>query len=147
MSECSDASTGQPAKLASPAPWPGWRGSGCILVIDDEDPIRAVLARSVARVGFTAEQASDGQQAIAQFESDPGRFTLVLLDFKLPGMDGSEVLSRLRQIKPDVRVILMSGLGRQEALEQFGSQGLAGFLQKPFALGALFSELRSALGF
>jgi DNA-binding response OmpR family regulator len=114
-------------------------------VIDDEDSIRTVLARSVAKLGFTASQASDGPQAIAQFESDPGLYTLVLLDFKLPGMDGSEVLSRLRKIRPDVRVIIMTGLSRQEALEQFAGQGLAGFLQKPFSLGALFAELRAAL--
>lgn len=146
MNENPGASAGQPPKAAPPSPWLGWSGSGCILVIDDDDPIRTVLARSVTKLGFTASQASDGQQAIAQFESDPGRFKLVLLDFKLPGMDGSEILSRLRQIKPDVRVILMSGLSRQEALEQLPGQGIAGFLQKPFALGALFSELRAALG-
>jgi len=123
----------------------GWRGSGRILVIDDDDSIRTAVARTVARLGFTVNQASDGQQAIVQFESDPGLYTLVLLDFKLPGMDGSEVLSSLRRIRPDARVILMSGLNRQEALEQFTGLGLTGFLQKPFALDSLVSELRAAL--
>jgi|CZKI01.1.fsa_nt_gi DNA-binding response OmpR family regulator len=145
MNECPDALAGQPANAPPPPPWYGWRGSGRILVIEDDDSIRTVLARSIARFGFTVDLASDGQQAIAQFESGPALFTLVFLDFKLPGMDGSEVLSRLRQIRPDVRVILMSGLGREEALEKFAGQGLAGFLQKPFALGSLFSELRAAL--
>src|ERR1017187_7201308 len=128
-----------------PPPRPGGAGPGAPPPWQTELPLRPGLARSIARFGFTVDLASDGQQAIAQFESGPALFTLVFLDFKLPGMDGSEVLSRLRQIRPDVRVILMSGLGREEALEKFAGQGLAGFLQKPFALGSLFSELRAAL--
>src|ERR1017187_3884434 len=145
MNECPDALAGQPANAPPPPPWDGWRGPGRILVIEDDDSIRTGLARSIARFGFTVDLASDGQQAIAQFESGPALVTLVFLDFKLPGMDGSEVLSRLRQIRPDVRVILMSGLGREEALEKLAGQGLAGFLQKPCALGSMFSELRAAL--
>ncbi|HMD61420.1 MAG TPA: response regulator [Opitutaceae bacterium] len=129
---------------ARPA-WPAWRGSGCILVIDDDGPIRTVVARSAARVGFTVDQASDGQQAIALFESNPARYTLVILDFKLPGMDGTEVVSRLRQLRPDIRVILTSGFSRQEAMEEFLGLGIAGFLQKPFALETLVSEMRAAL--
>jgi len=144
MTESSDPPAGQTARVAAPPAWPGWRGSGCVLVIDDDDSIRSVVARLVTRLGFTASQASDGQKAIAQFEEGPERYALVLLDFKLPVMDGSEVLSRLRRVKPDVRVILMSGLSRHEALEEFTGQGLAGFLQKPFTLDSLVSELRAA---
>jgi two-component system cell cycle sensor histidine kinase/response regulator CckA len=119
--------------------------SGCLLVIEDDDAIRAVVTRTVTRLGFTASEASDGARAIAQFASDPGRYTLVLLDFMLPGMDGNQILARLRHIRPDVRVILMSGLSRQEATSQFDGQSLAGFLQKPFTLEALATELRAVI--
>ncbi|HXQ81899.1 MAG TPA: response regulator [Opitutaceae bacterium] len=145
MNECSNPPVGQPAKAAARPPWSGWRGSGSILVVDDDDSIRSVVARTVTRLGFKVNQASDGRQAVAQFESDPGLHSLVLLDYKLPGMDGSEVLSRLRRARPDARVILMSGLSREEALEEFTDLGVSGFLQKPFTLEMLVAELRAAL--
>ncbi len=136
---------GQRAAAPNPPSWLGWRGSGCILVIDDDDSIRTVVARALAKLGFTVDQASDGQQAISKFESDPLRYALVILDFKLPGMDGSEVASRMRDIRPGVRVILMSGVSREEATDEFMGQDAAGFLQKPFTLSGLVSELRAVL--
>jgi DNA-binding NtrC family response regulator len=145
MNECVPLSPLPPVTAAAPSRWLDWRGSGCILVIDDDEAIRTVVSRTVARLGFTSVEASGGQQAVALFESDPGRYALVLLDFMLPGMDGLEILSRLQQIRPDVRVILMSGLGRQDAVGQFVGQGVAGFLQKPFPLEAMVTELRAVL--
>jgi DNA-binding response OmpR family regulator len=114
-------------------------------VIDDDAAIRSVVARTLTRIGFTSKPVSDGPEAIALFESDPGIYALVLLDFMLPSMNGAEILSRLQRLRPDVRVILMSGLGRHEALSQFGGKGLAGFLQKPFPLDVMVAELRAAL--
>ena len=146
MNEACPPMSGQRAAVAVPPPWLSWRGSGSILVIDDDDSIRTVVARSLAKLGFTVDQACDGQQAISKFESDPSLYALVMLDFKLPGMDGSEVASRLRDIKADVRIILMSGVTRQEALDEFTGQDATGFLQKPFALSGLVSELRAVLG-
>jgi two-component system, cell cycle sensor histidine kinase and response regulator CckA len=145
VSEALPPALGQRATAGAPPSWLSWRGSGRILVIDDDDSVRAVVARSLARLGFTVDQASDGLQAISKFRSDPTRYALVILDFKLPGMDGSEVASRLRDIKPDVRLILVSGVSRQEALDEFTGQDATGFLQKPFALSGLVSELRAVL--
>jgi two-component system, cell cycle sensor histidine kinase and response regulator CckA len=133
------------AGVAAPTRWLDWRGSGRILIVDDDAAIRTVVARTVARIGFTSEQASDGPKAIAQFDLDPGAYALVLLDYLLPGMDGKEILSRFQRVKPGVRVILMSGLSRQESMGHFAGCGMAGFLQKPFPLEALVTELRAAI--
>jgi len=141
---CSPPPT-RPAAAATPPSWVGWRGSGRILLIDDDASIRTAVARSVAKLGFTVEDLPDGRQALARFEADPGRYALVILDFKLPGMDGAEVAGRLRGIMPDVRLVFMSGLSRQEALDELDGLGTAGFLQKPFTLSGLVTELRSAL--
>lgn len=145
MSEACPALAATPAVAGARPSWLGWRGSGWVLVVDDDDSIRTVIARSVARLGFTVEQASGGREALSRFGSDPGLFSLVIVDFKLPDMDGCEVASGLRQIRPNARVILMSGLGREDAMEDIASKELTGFLQKPFALGALVTELRAVL--
>ena len=116
-----------------------------MLIVDDDSAIRSVVMRTVGRLGITSNQAGDGEQAIALFRANPERYALVLLDFMMPGMDGLEVLSHLQKIKPDVHVILMSGLGRQEAVGQFSGLGICGFLQKPFPLEELAGEVRAAV--
>ncbi len=116
-----------------------------MLVVDDDSAIRSVVSRTVGRLGITSSQAGDGEQALTLFQADPGRYALVLLDFMMPGMDGLEVLARLQKIKPDVHVILMSGLGRQDAVGQFSGLGISGFLQKPFPLEELAAEVRAAV--
>lgn len=143
MNECLSQTAQTPA--ATPVKWYDWRGTGTILVVDDDSAIRSVVFRTVGRLGITADQAGDGETAVALFQKDPGRYSLVLLDFMMPGMEGPEILARLHAIKPDVHVILMSGLGRQEAVSQFGSLGVAGFLQKPFALEDLVGEVRAVI--
>lgn len=145
MNECLSPTAGHHAAAIAPPRWTDWRGSGCILVIEDDDAIRAVVTRTVSKLGFTSNQASDGPKAIAQFAADPGLYALVLLDFMLPGMDGRQILARLQHLRPDVRVIMMSGLSRQEATSQLDGQSLAGFLQKPFTLEALATELRAVI--
>jgi len=122
-----------------------WSGSGCILVVDDEDPVRTVIERAVARYGFTSNSAPDGPTAIALFDQDPQRYTLALLDVKLPGMDGLEVMRRLRLTRPDVPVILMSGYNKLNVSSSPSPSAVTGFLNKPFTLDSLAAELRAVL--
>jgi two-component system cell cycle sensor histidine kinase/response regulator CckA len=70
----------------------------------------------------------------------------VLLDLKMPRMDGEEAFKELRKIKRDVPVILSSGYNEQESTERFGDKGLAGFLHKPYKAASLREKLRKALG-
>ena len=137
---------GSRAPMERTAPkWLEWRGTGCILVIDDEDAVRTVVTRAVAKLGFTAKSASDGLQAIAQFEADPSAFSLVLLDLRLPAMGGGEIIRRLRLLRADVPIILMSGYGTQEAIAQLTGQDIAAFLHKPFTMDTLASKIRGVL--
>jgi CheY-like chemotaxis protein len=122
-----------------------WRCSGRILVVDDEDPVRTVVARAVNRIGFVSDMAADGPSALALFEADPTLFTLVIVDIKIPGMDGLEIMARLRQIRPDVPVILMSGYNKREVPGTQSPFAVTGYLHKPFTLAALASELRAVL--
>jgi two-component system cell cycle sensor histidine kinase/response regulator CckA len=134
-----------PENSASAPGWQAWRGEGCVLVIDDDDAIRAVLARALMKLGFTTEVASDGDSALATFGADPERFSIVLLDYKLPGMDSKDVFRAIRQRRADLPVVLMSGYHKEEAVKNSSGMGLAGFIHKPFTMDVLVAELRSVL--
>lgn len=122
-----------------------WRGTGTILVVDDEEPVRMVCAGLVESFGFQTIEAADGREAVDIFAQKPNAIALVLLDLTMPNMDGEEAFRELRRIQPDVRVLLMSGFNEQEVSARFTAPGLGGFLQKPFKPEQLRAKLREIL--
>ena len=130
----------------SPFPAPlAFKGTGTVLVVDDEETVRTVAARMLERLGFAVMTANDGREGMEKFRTDPARFTLVLLDLTMPHLDGEETFRQMRVLNPGVRVILTSGFNQQEAVNRFTGKGLAGFIQKPFELGSLIQVIRSVL--
>jgi PAS domain S-box-containing protein len=119
-----------------------WKGSGTLLIVDDEETVRAVAARMAQTFGFTPLLAVDGRDAVEKFQHHRGEITAVLMDLTMPHVDGEQAFRELRRIDPAVRVILMSGFNEQEAINRFTGKGLAGFLQKPFKPSMLRAKLR-----
>jgi CheY-like chemotaxis protein len=130
--------------VSAPVPL-AWRGEGTILVVDDEAHIRAGTAQVLEHTGFTVLTAADGQEAIAVFREHAATIRAVLLDLTMPHMDGAATARELRQIRPDVRIVLSSGYTVEEATRQFTDRDLVGFLQKPYALKDLLAAVRGAL--
>ena len=122
-----------------------WRGSGLALVVDDDDSVRGIAVKMMEFLGFEVLQARNGAEALGLFQQHQERIALVLLDLTMPMMDGEEAFRRIRAIKPEMRVVLMSGFSEQEALQRFLGRGLAGFLQKPFTAELLREKLRAVL--
>ena len=120
--------------------------SGIVLVVDDEDMIRDMTCEMVELFGFKTFRASDGNEAIEIFEKKPEDIFCVILDLTMPRMDGLATFSRLREIRPDVQVILASGFSEQDATSRFSGQGLAGFIQKPYTMERLQRELSRITG-
>lgn len=120
-----------------------WRGQGRVLVADDEETVRTTAALMLKKLGFETELAVDGSEAVAVFQGDPARYALVLLDLTMPHLDGEQVFAELRRLRPEVRVVLMSGFSEQEVAARFTGKGPSGFLQKPFALEALREVLQA----
>ena len=134
------------AVVAAQTPMPQtktWRGSGRVLLADDEETVRAVVSRSLENLGFTVTTAADGREAAQLFEAEPEAFTLVVLDFTMPHMNGAEAFARMQQIRPTVRVLLMSGFSEPQATLNLAGKGLAGFLQKPFELPQFCDAIRA----
>jgi CheY-like chemotaxis protein len=136
-----------PVESAPPQPFGvgAWRGSGVILVVDDEEAVRTVARRILERFGFEVITAADGQEGVDVFQQHADRIVAVLLDVTMPVMDGEQAYRELRLIKPDVRVVLSSGFSEQDATTRFAGKGLAGFIQKPYRATALVELLQSVL--
>ncbi len=122
-----------------------WRGEGCILVVDDDESIRSTAALMLRRQGFEVALAADGREAVEAFRATPDRFRMVLMDLTMPHLDGEQAFIELRRIRADVRVVLMSGFDRHEAVSRFTGKGLASFLQKPFELQELYRIVQGVL--
>jgi CheY-like chemotaxis protein len=116
-----------------------------ILVMDDEDIIRRAAKSVLERYGYTVVVAENGKEGVELFQVLSEKVAAVLLDMTMPVMDGEEAFSRLKDIKPDVKVILSSGYNEVEAVRRFTGKGLAGFIQKPYSAGALGDKISSVL--
>jgi DNA-binding NtrC family response regulator len=136
----------RPAKAAPLPAWLEWKGSGSVLVVDDDEAVRLVLLRTLMKIGFSVSVAGDGSEAVALFEADPSSFRLALLDYKLPGMHSKDVFAHLRSKRPDLPVILMSGYSREDAVDKDKGLDYACFLHKPFTVEVLATKVRHALG-
>ncbi len=122
-----------------------WHGAGVILLVDDEESIRAMGNRMLERLGFQVLAAADGRAALEIYRTRREEIALVLLDLTMPHMDGAETFRELRRIDPAARVVMSSGYTESEIAPRFANERLSGFLQKPYALYALAQCLRNAL--
>jgi PAS domain S-box-containing protein len=133
------------ATFAKQAKKETWKGSGVVLLVEDEANIRTLCRRMLERIGFEVLAAADGRQALEIFRVHQDRIRCVLLDLTMPQMDGGETLIELRRIAPNLPVILSSGFSEQKISDRFKNQDLSGFLQKPYQQVDLRAALKKAL--
>jgi PAS domain S-box-containing protein len=138
------ADVGDDKAEAQPTSVVGWRGSGTVLVADDEEAMRRICRLMLEKCGFTVITADDGQDAVEKFRRYSGDISVVLLDLTMPRLSGEETYEEIARIKPDVKVILTSGYIETEACRRFGQRPIAGFVQKPFEYQVLMRKLRAA---
>ena len=140
-----------PLPLPPPSPTPETPapavtgGPALVLIIDDEATVATVSARILAGAGFRCLTAARGAEGIGILAGDPGAVTAVLLDATMPDLPGEEVLRRLREIRPDLPVVVSSGHGEAEVMQRFKGQSVQAFLQKPYLSNHLAGALREAI--
>ena len=117
-------------------------GKERILVVDDEYPVRNVLSLSLEHLGYEVEIASSGAEALEKYGSEGQRFDLVILDMLMPNLSGDETFFRLKQIDPEVRVLVISGYTSEEVVQNILDNGGRGFVQKPFTINELAKRVR-----
>jgi len=113
-----------------------WKGEGTVLLVDDEETVRGIGAEMLKELGFSVITADDGREGVEQFKQNPD-ISFIILDLTMPHMDGEQCFRELRQLKPDIKVIMSSGYNEQEVTQKFVGKGLAGFIQKPYKLSIL----------
>ncbi|HTY59836.1 MAG TPA: PAS domain S-box protein [Bacteroidota bacterium] len=129
-----------PAESARPSPV-----AGTLLVVDDEEEVRELAKEFAEEIGLDALCAANGEEALALYRDHKDEIACVLLDLTMPKMDGVETFARLREIRPDVSVLLSSGYDEEEVVRGRAITGLAGFLQKPYRLEQLREKITEIL--
>lgn len=121
------------------------KGTGTVLVVDDETMIVEVLVDFLHSLGYQVETASSGEKAIELYQEKSQSIDMVILDMVMPEMDGGKVLQALLEINPDVKAILATGYDREGQCEDILKVGFKGFIQKPFNLIELSKLIHETL--
>lgn len=120
------------AKTPAPEPVRDWSGGGRILLVEDEDMVRAVADRALARAGYTVTACADGEEGLAEIEGG-GEFDLIVSDVVMPGMDGPSMARAIRKLKPTIPVLFMSGYAEEQLRREIDIPNMH-FIAKPFSV-------------
>jgi two-component system, cell cycle sensor histidine kinase and response regulator CckA len=121
-------------------------GRGRILVVEDEDSVRAFAVRALTSRGYTVMEADSGEVALEVIEDDKDGFELILSDVVMPEMDGPSMLKELRNRKITTKVIFMSGYAEEAFERNLDGAADFAFLQKPFSLKQLLEKVKEVMG-
>ena len=119
--------------------------SGTVLIIDDEPWVGEAVADILQMEGLKTYRATRGQDGLDLYKQYQADIDLVLLDLMMPEMNGEEVFLALRELDPQVKVILSSGYSEAEATRRFVGRRLASFIQKPYDFDTLTQRIRAVM--
>jgi CheY-like chemotaxis protein len=121
------------------------RGVETVLFVDDEDEVVKVSKSLLEVMGYRVLTARNGQEAISIYREYQKVIDIVLLDMIMPGMNGGGVYEKLKEINPDVRIILLSGYSKDREATANLARQCDGFIQKPFKINELSRSIRKAM--
>jgi len=134
------------ASVAEAAGGPVPRGNGeRVLLVDDEEPLTVMTAEVLAQLGYEAAPFTDGHAALAAFENAPEAFQVVLTDEVMPALTGTELARRVRRLRPDLPVVLVSGYSGPILTQQALGAGVSELLKKPVQSRELAAALARVL--
>ena len=122
----------------------GYRGSGCVLVVDDEPAVRAATVAILSSSGYRVLEAEGGEAAVRLFAARGSEVDVVLLDLAMPGINGEQTLVELKKLRPDVPVVLLTAYAEDELRLSAIRAQLAGIVAKPFSYEELVNAVKGA---
>jgi DNA-binding response OmpR family regulator len=134
--------------MSRTSPNPGSREPSsrlAILVVDDDQSLRTLLERGLAQGGFTVYLAKDGLEAVEFYGRQGSEVDLVLLDIRMPGLDGPQTLRALRKQHPAIRCCFISGHSGDYSQEELLGMGAEYYFEKPFSLQEVAAKLKELL--
>lgn len=127
----------EPEREAMPTSWQGLRGS--VLLVDDEDLVRSATRAMLEGLGATVLEARDGAEALEVFRAEAARIDWVLMDLTMPRLDGHSAFLQMKEVRPDVKVVLVSGWAASDLVARYAHAPPAAYLEKPFRLQDLLA--------
>ena len=121
------------------------RGTGRIIVVDDEEIARTTIQGMLSEIGYSVSTATSGPEAIEMFTSTKEPFDLLVLDMVMPQMDGAETLRRIRDINDNVKVVVISGFMDSACISGLSGLEVSSFLRKPFTFMSLARAVHDSL--
>jgi nitrogen-specific signal transduction histidine kinase/ActR/RegA family two-component response regulator len=122
------------------------KGTGTILVIEDEEPVMKVSRIILEKMGYSVLEARTGQEAVDVVKTFDGHIDLALLDILMPDMNGNDIYPLIMEARPDLKVIVFSGYSIDGPAREILNAGAEDFIQKPFAMADLSEKLKKILG-
>ena len=113
---------------------------GTVLVIDDEEPVRQVASEILGYLGYSVVMAGSGEDGVKHVREGM-RPDVVLLDVIMPGLNGFQTLRKLREIEPDLPILICTGYSDRKAAESLVTEGADGFVNKPYDIETLAKQI------
>jgi CheY-like chemotaxis protein len=135
------------AARATSADAKGPRVTETILLVEDEAAVRSLAKRILSQKGYRVLEASDGAIALRLAAGHVGEIDLVLTDVAMPNLGGRGMVEELRELSPEIRILFMSGIPKEDVFPDKVAADRMPYLQKPFTGETLLSEVRGALGY
>jgi two-component system cell cycle sensor histidine kinase/response regulator CckA len=120
-------------------------GAECILLVEDEDPVRIFSARALRNKGYEVLEAKSGEAALGVLETEIDRVDLMITDVVMPQMDGPTLIRHVREMRPEMKVICISGYAEDRFRQKLGGGDQIHFLPKPFSLKQLASKVKDVI--
>ncbi len=137
-----DESAGDPLPRVSLEPW---HGSGTILLVEDEPQLTMVAKALIQALGFSVVEAANGKEALEVYQKNAEYITLVVTDIGMPIMDGYELFRKLKDMAPELPIIISSGFGDTLVSSRIATGEAAGILSKPYSFDNLREVLKSVV--
>ena len=122
-----------------------WSAGGTLLLVEDEDMVRAVAERALVRAGYTVTTAADGEEGLAAIANGDTEFDLIVSDVVMPTMDGPAMARAIRKVKPDIPILFMSGYAEEQLRNDIDIADMH-FIPKPFSVQQINAKVSEVLG-
>jgi len=121
-----------------------WSAGGTLLLVEDEDMVRAVAERALVRAGYTVTTASDGEEGLAAIANGETEFDLIISDVVMPAMDGPAMARAIRNVKADIPILFMSGYAEEQLRNEIDIENMH-FIPKPFSVQQINAKVAEVL--
>jgi PAS domain S-box-containing protein len=122
------------------------KGTGTILIVDDELAIIRMQTQALEKLGYTIHAQTDPLQALSEFEQTPDKFDLVMTDLSMPVLSGDALAAQLMKIRPDIPILMLTGLRDKFTPEHAEKSGIKGVLMKPAGIEEMSLKIRDVIG-